>query len=619
MRLRVLIVALIAIGVMVPTTLVLTTPQRAAGASVILSVVRGSADVAHGQSDFVRAPDGQVLSPGDRVRTADDGHAIVTFLDGSSVTIEPTTTITVIEATATASGAITIRLEQALGRTWSSVQKLVHADSRFEIMTPATTATVRGTGFITTVSVSGATAVTTTDGIVEVSAQGQTVVVPAGSVTTVLPGASPSPPVPGPSARNTLRFGLHSPAYLVVVDPLGRSCGIVSLGPTIVRQIPGCLATEPGIDPQLVDISDAMAGTYSVAIESIAPGGDFVASASATDAAGNLSFNYFLGGGGPQGTLFGTSLTVGTDMNGTLTSAGLSKLVLLDRPPSRIVVVSPAPRPTASGSPNPSAFAPLPRFGFTAGIEVTPAPSNQTAPPSPTASPDPSPSPTEVAAPEPTAAPTAAPTRAPVRTPPPPPPPPAPTPTPTEAPTAPPTAPPTTAPTPSPVPTPSGPTLSAGLGSPGNPVTLSGRGWSTARITLYWQDGTPLVQTTANAAGEFALAWTVPINVSVGSYAISASNGAQTASAQLAVYAPALSVSCSSTTAAVSFAGNGWPASGRYTIRSSVLSTPLSGTAAADGTFNTSFTPPAGTLPGDYQFQASVGSLIAPPRSCTLR
>lgn len=608
MRLRILIVALIAIGVIVPTALVLA-PQRAAAASMVLSILRGSADVARGQADFVRASDGHVLDPGDRVRTGNDGHAIVTFIDGSTVTIEPATTVTLVEATASLGGAITIRLEQAIGRTWSSVQKLAHADSKFEVTTPSTTATVRGTGFITTVSTSGATAVTTTDGIVEVSAQGQTVVVPAGSVTTVLPGASPSPPVPGPPARNTLRFGLHSPAYLVVVDPFGRSCGIAPAGPTVVRQIPGCLATEPGIDPQLVDIGDAMPGTYSVVIETIAPGGDFVATASAMDASGDLSFNYFLSGGGPPGTLFGTSLTVEIGANGSLAAPGLAKLVLVDRPPSRIVVLSPVPRPIATGTPNPSIFALLPRFGFTTGFEVTPAPSSKAPPPSPTASPTPSPTPTEVAAPEPTSEPTLPP----VRTLPPPPPP-----APTAAPTATPTPPPTPAATPSPAPTPGGPSVSAGLGSAGNSVTLSGRGWSTARITLYWEDGTPLVQTTANAGGEFAVGWTVPVTLNVGFYAITARDGAQTASGQLAVYAPSLAVSCTTTTAPVSLTGNGWPAAARYAIRSSLLATPLTGTAAADGTLVASFTPPAGALPGDYQFQANAGSLLAPASSCTL-
>jgi len=52
--------------------------------------------------------------------------------------------------------------------------------------------------------------------------------------------------------------------------------------------------------------------------ESVAPGGDFVATASAIDAAGNLSFNYTLTAGGPPGTKFGSSLTVESAANGAL-------------------------------------------------------------------------------------------------------------------------------------------------------------------------------------------------------------------------------------------------------------------------------------------------------------
>src|SRR5207247_5444974 len=257
------------------------TQQRASAAAVVLSVIDGTVDVAHGAAAFARVADGQVLIAGDRVRTADQSHAVVTFLDASTIELEPGTIVTVVQATSTPSGAVAIQLQQSIGRTWSSVQRLLHSDSKFELRTPAATAVVRGTGFVTDVQLSGATTVTTVDGSVEVIAQTQTVVVPAGSLTTVQPGAPPSPPAAVPSALNTLRFGLHSPAFLVVVDPLGRSCGVVPAGPTLVRQIPGCLATEPGIDPELIDLPNATTRTYSLAIDSIAPAGDFVATASA--------------------------------------------------------------------------------------------------------------------------------------------------------------------------------------------------------------------------------------------------------------------------------------------------------------------------------------------------
>jgi hypothetical protein len=602
--LRILIVALLAAGVFIPAALILTQ-QRASAASMVLSVLDGTAEVARGTAAFARAGDGHVLVVGDRVRTSEQGHAVVTFLDGSTQELEPATTITIDQAAVTANGAITIQIQQALGRTWSSVQKLARADSKFEIRTPSTTATVRGTGFVTDVLASGATTVTTTDGIVEVSGQGQTVVVPAGSFTTVQPSAPPTPPQPSPRAQNTLRFGLHSPAHLVVVDGFGRACGIVPSGPTVVRQIPGCLATEAGIDPQLVDLPNAAPGNYAIFVESIAPGGDFVATASALDGAGGLSFNYSLNGSGPAGTKFSSTLRVESGPDGALTAAGLSRLSLVDRVPTRVVVMPSSPRPTAGGTPNASVFALLPRFGFTAGLEVTPPPSTRTPTPSATPSLIPTPTPTDVTAPEPTppVAPARGPTPRPISTP-----------DPTPAPTVPPTA----SPTASPAPT--GPTVVGGIALRGGLLTVTGRGWSTARITISWVDGRPLVQTSADASGDIAVPVTVPFDTTAGTtYRITASDGRQTATGQVTVYTPAISVSCGSATASVRVAGNGWPASGRYVIRSSLLATPLSGTVGADGTFSASFIPSSGTLPGDYQMTASVGTLLAEPRTCTLR
>ena len=612
---RILLVALLAAGVLIPAALILTQ-QRASAANMTLTILGGTADVARGTGGFSRAADGQVLSAGDRVRTADGGHAVVTFLDGSTIEIEPATTITVIQATAAASGAITIQLEQAIGRTWSSVHRLDHADSKFELRTPATTATVRGTGFLTDVLASGATTVTTTDGIVEVSAQGTTVVVPAGSLTTVQPSSAPSPPEPAPRAQNTLRFGLHSPAHLVVVDAFGRACGIVPAGPTLVRQMPGCLVTEPGIDPQLVDVPNAAAGTYSIVIETVAPGGDFVATASAVDGAGALSFNYSVSGGGPPGTKFGSSLTVEAGPSGALSAKGLSKLSLVERAPTRVVVMPTSPRPTASGTPDTTLFALLPRFGFTAGIEVTPPPSSSStvasATPSATPSATASAASTQIVATEPTPVP---PTAPPARTPAPPRPP-----TSTPQPTPSPTPQPTPAPTPSPPPTPSGPTVIGGFAAPGSLLNVTGHGWSTALITISWEDGRPLVQVTAESAGDFVVALVVPFDASVGTpHRFTASDGRLSAAGFITAYTPTISVSCTTVTAAVSVVGSGWPPSARYAIRSSMLATPLSGTVAGDGAFSTSFTPPSGVLTGDYQISASVGSLFAEPQTCTLQ
>jgi len=151
-------------------------------------------------------------------------------------------------------------------------------------------------------------------------------------------------------------------------------------------------------------------------------------------------------------------------------------------------------------------------------------------------------------------------------------------------------------------------------------MNVSGRGWSTALVTISWEDGRPLVQANADASGDFTVAITVPIEATVGTtYRITASDGRQSASGQVAVYAPTLAVTCAAVNSSVSVVGNGWPPFARYAIRSSLLATPLSGTVGAGGTFTASFTPPSGVLPGDYQISANVGSLLAEPQTCTLR
>ncbi len=149
---------------------------------------------------------------------------------------------------------------------------------------------------------------------------------------------------------------------------------------------------------------------------------------------------------------------------------------------------------------------------------------------------------------------------------------------------------------------------------------MIGHGWSTALITISWEDGRPLVQTTADASGDFAVAVTVPFDSTPGTtYRITATDARLTATAQIAVYMPSIAVSCGSVTTPVSVTGSGWPPSGRYAIRSSLLGTPLTGTVGTDGAFSTSFMPPPGVLTGDYQITANVGSLLAEPQTCTLR
>ena len=128
------------------------------------------------------------------------------------------------------------------------------------------------------------------------------------------------------------------------------------------------------------------------------------------------------------------------------------------------------------------------------------------------------------------------------------------------------------------------------------------------------------MQATADASGDFVVAVTVPFDTTAGStYRITASDGRLTAIGRIAVYLPSIAVTCDSLTTTVSVTGSGWPPSARYAVRSSLLLRPLSGAVGNDGTYGTSFVPPPGALPGEYQITANVGSLLAAPQTCTLR
>jgi len=431
---RLWLVALVAAVVVVLVPVVLIAIQRpAAASSTVLTILDGTAEVARASADFAVAADGDLVAPGDRVRTAARSHAVVTFFDGSTLTLEPATTITVEDASADGA-AISIRIAQAIGRTWASVNRLTDANSRFELRTPTSTAGVRGTGFITEVQADGSSSIQTTDGVVEVVARGQSVSVRAGQATTVAPNAPPAAPFSAPPPPSRLRFGVHSPAYLAVVDPLGRACGLVLPGPTLVRQIPGCLVTDPGVEPQLIDLPDAPGGSYSLVVFPIGTGGSYTLTASGS-AGASLSFNLSRRGTIAAGEKQGTALQVDRTADGRLSASGLDSISTIERSRLKVVVrpatSTPTPRASGAATPRPTIdaalFSPLPSIGFGIGPTITTASTptsspastptaSPTASPSPSASPSPTPSPIPTVAPTPTAAPTAAPTEAPAPT-----------------------------------------------------------------------------------------------------------------------------------------------------------------------------------------------------------
>jgi hypothetical protein len=203
-----------------------------------LSVVKGDVLIRHADGNVTSANEGEVISPGDAICTGSDALAEITYFDGSTVRIEASTELVVEQLSTESDGGTVIAMSQAFGRTWHVVTKLVTGSSRYEVRTPSSTATVRGTIFAVDVQVEPdgvAATVTTSEGTVVHSSpdpahQGATtsVRVTAGQQSKVSRGKATEPAHPAaPAALTTAPERPTSPTArapkLPVSAPLTRA------------------------------------------------------------------------------------------------------------------------------------------------------------------------------------------------------------------------------------------------------------------------------------------------------------------------------------------------------------------------------------------------------------
>lgn len=219
-----------------------------------------------GSGDFLPALDGDLYKTGDVVQSSVNGRAVLTFFDGSTLTVDPGSIVRVTTLNRLANGGIQLVIEQTLGRTWASVAKLKTPDSKFEVRTPSATASVRGTAFETVVEQrpDGTTQVTfkADDGQLAVTAN-------AGGTTTVTPNTQvtiaqnqPAPAVADPIPPSpTLRLTASTGIGFATTAPTAATCG--SAGNK--QEIPGCL-----VNGNVVTIRDPVPGRYALLLTSAA-------------------------------------------------------------------------------------------------------------------------------------------------------------------------------------------------------------------------------------------------------------------------------------------------------------------------------------------------------------
>ncbi len=223
-------------------------PATVAASSSSLEVLDGIVALSHDGQTFTQGEDGDLVEQGDVVRTGEGSHAVLTFFDGSTIEVEPESELIVQTLKATSAGDIVMEMQQNLGRSWHVVSRALTPNSKYEVRTPTTTASVRGTAFLVAVEPTGKTNLQTTDGLVRAAGGGVMVEIPPGFQTDVEPGGAPDAPTPAPPAPSLVKIILDPTPNAAVTDANGRTVGVINGLP--IRYVPGSTITI--VDGKLV-------------------------------------------------------------------------------------------------------------------------------------------------------------------------------------------------------------------------------------------------------------------------------------------------------------------------------------------------------------------------------
>ncbi len=232
-----------------------------------LTVFSGQVERSQG-GNWATLTDGATLTEGAHLRTGSDGRAQLTFIDGSTVAVEPGTELTIERARS--NGTREIALHQVSGRLWHQIAADDRPGSSFTVRTMDATVYAHGTVFETTIA-SGATVVSTAEGLVEVVAGTHRLAVASGEVASARQHivVTPAPVAFAQASRTEVK--VDAPFVASLIGPNGRATGTLPSGITL-QQIPGALNTGTDIGTQRINLRDIPEGEYTLILRRIADG-----------------------------------------------------------------------------------------------------------------------------------------------------------------------------------------------------------------------------------------------------------------------------------------------------------------------------------------------------------
>jgi hypothetical protein len=241
-----------------------------ASTTATLTILSGLVQrVAAGTSQMQLASDGANLQAGDRILTGPSDRALVTFLDGSTVTVEPDTDIVVQQADVGGTDVgSTINIRINLGTVWARVVRLADAGSNFSLSSSTATAVVHEGLPGAQKQADGTFTCWTFDGEMMLTGANQSNFVLQPRQTTTLRPASPAPASqPVHFSASTLRVTTSGGVLPLLEMPDGtRVAGFVNPG-IEVNQVFGSFTDASDDETYTIEVPGGEIGPFTLMFE----------------------------------------------------------------------------------------------------------------------------------------------------------------------------------------------------------------------------------------------------------------------------------------------------------------------------------------------------------------
>jgi len=165
-RFRLIIPVIVVICIIGVVWFVINPEVAKAESKAQLVIDSGIVQIKHTGGSWISAENGMLLYESDSVKTGDNSSASIILFESSIVRLDSNTEITLREVIEEEETSVT--MEQDAGRTWNTISKMSGIDN-YEVQTPTTVASVRGTSFDVYILANGNITISVGNGTVNVT------------------------------------------------------------------------------------------------------------------------------------------------------------------------------------------------------------------------------------------------------------------------------------------------------------------------------------------------------------------------------------------------------------------------------------------------------------------